>query len=195
MLLAASVVLAAAFLAADRRTAAALLPAALLRVSRLRQGTLAAALNTVTTSSALTLATLYLQDTQGRSPLAAAAMLLPFSLAVIACSAVAAPALRRSRPQHLSAAGLAAIAAADLTLIWAAPSPWALPACVAAAGAGIGLSSVAATGLATDVDPPPARHRDRDHQHRGATRHRLRHRRAPSREPLARRRDLPENRR
>jgi hypothetical protein len=50
VLLAASVVLAAAFLAADRRTAAPLLPAALLRVSRLRQGTLAAALNTVTTN-------------------------------------------------------------------------------------------------------------------------------------------------
>lgn len=51
---------------------------------------------------------------------------------------------------------LPAIAASDLLLIWAAPSPWALPLCVAGAGAGIGLSSVAATGLGTDVEPAPA---------------------------------------
>jgi MFS family permease len=151
-LLGASVVLAALFVTVDRRAAAPLLPRTLLKVPRLRHGTLAAALNTAITSSVITLATLYLQDARGRSPLAAAAMLLPFSLAVIAGSALAAPALRRQRPQRVVAAGLAVIGAADLALIWAAPSSWALPACVAAAGAGIGLSSVAATGLGTDVD-------------------------------------------
>jgi MFS family permease len=79
-------------------------------------------------------------------------MLLPFSLAVIGGSTLAAAALRRARPQRVVGAGLATIGAADLVLIWAAPSPWALPACVATAGVGIGLSSVAATGLGTDVD-------------------------------------------
>lgn len=122
----------------------------MLRLPQLRQGTLAGFLNTLTTTSVITLATLYLQDTLGRRPLAAAAMLLPFSLAVIGGSTLAAAALRRARPRRVVGAGLATIA--DLVLIWAAPSPWALPACVATAGVGIGLSSVAATGLGTDVD-------------------------------------------
>jgi MFS family permease len=150
-LLAAAAALAGVFVWADRRAAAPLLPRRLLRERALRQGAAGAALNTLTTSSAVTLATLYLQDTRGRSPLAAAAMLLPFSLAVIAGSAAAAPALARARPQRVVAAGLAVIGAADAALTWAAPSAWALPACVAAAGAGIGLSSVAATALGTAV--------------------------------------------
>lgn len=145
--------LAGAFMMADRRAAAPLLPRTLLGVPPLRQGTLGGLLNTATTSSVITLATLYLQDTLGHSPLAAAAMLLPFSLAVIAGSSVAAPALRRLPPQHAVAIGLVVIAVSDLVLIWAAPSLWALPFCVAMAGTGIGVSSVASTSLATDVEP------------------------------------------
>lgn len=152
VLLGASLILAALFVWVDRRAASPLLPRAVLRLPQLRQGTLAGFLNTLTTSSVLTLVTLYLQNTLGRTPLAAAAMLLPFSLAVIMGSTLATGALRRSQPQRVIGAGLAAIGAADLALIWAASSPWALPLCVAAAGAGIGLSSVAATGLGTDVD-------------------------------------------
>lgn len=151
VLLAASLVLAGAFVVADSRARAPLLPRALLGVRPLRQGTLGGLLNTATTSSVITLATLYLQGTLGRSPFAAAAMLVPFSLAVIVGSSVAAPVLRRLRPQHVVAAGLVVIAAADLLLVRAAPSPWALPVCVAAAGTGIGVSSVAATTLGTDV--------------------------------------------
>lgn len=152
LLLGASLIVAALFVWVDRRAASPLLPRAVLGLPRLRQGTLAGFLNTLTTGSVLTLATLYVQDTLGRSPLTAAAMLLPFSLAVIGGSALATAALRRSQPQRVVGAGLALIGSADLVLIWAAWSPWALPACVAAAGAGIGLSSVAATGLGTDVD-------------------------------------------
>jgi MFS family permease len=139
------------FVVIDRRAAAPFLPSAVLRDSRLRQGALGAFLNTATTSSALTLVTLYLQDTLGRSPLQAAATLLPFSLAVIAGSSLAAALQRRLAPARVLAAGLAAIALADLTLILAAGSSWAVPLCAAVAGAGIGLSSVAATGLGTDV--------------------------------------------
>ena len=47
-------------------------------------GAAGAFLNTAATSSAMTLATLYLQDTLHRSPLQAAATLVPFSLAVVA---------------------------------------------------------------------------------------------------------------
>jgi MFS family permease len=117
----------------------------------LREGAAGALLNTLTTSSAITLATLYLQNTRGRSPLAAALMLVPFSVAVIAGAALAAPALARLTPQRLIAVGLAVIGVSDATLIPAAGSTWALPVCVAAGGAGIGLSSVAATRLGTSV--------------------------------------------
>jgi MFS family permease len=155
-LLAVAAVLAGAFIAIDRRSAAPLLPRAVLHQQPLRQGAAGALLNTLTTSSAITLATLYLQNTQGHSPLVAGLMLLPFSLAVIAGSALAAPALARWPPQRLICAGLGIIAISDAALIPAASSTWALPACVAAGGAGIGLSSVAATRLGTSV-PAAAR--------------------------------------
>ncbi len=152
VLLAAAAVLAWAFLVIDRAAAAPLLPPGLLRVARLRQGALGGFLNTATTSSAMTLVTLYLQDTLGRSPLEAAAVLLPLSLAVIAGSSLSAACQRRLPAAAVIAAGLAVIALADLALIPAAPRPWALALCAAGAGAGIGLSSVAATGLGTDVE-------------------------------------------
>lgn len=150
-LLVGAVALAGVFIATDRRSAAPLLPTAMLGERSLRQGAAGALLNTLTTSSAITLATLYLQDTQRHSPLAAALMLLPFSLAVIAGAALAAPALARRSPQHLVSAGLAIIAISDAALIPAASNTWALPACVAVGGAGLGLSSVAATRLGTSV--------------------------------------------
>jgi predicted MFS family arabinose efflux permease len=104
-----------------------------------RQGVLGGFLNTATTSSATTLLTLYLQNTRHRSPLQAAATLLPFSLAVIAGSAAVARLLRHTRPQWVVAAGLAVIAAAEAALIPSAARPWAVPLGAAGAGAGIGL--------------------------------------------------------
>jgi MFS family permease len=162
LLLAGCAALAGAFVLADRRAAAPLLPRELIRSRPVRLGTLGALLNTATTSSVLTLVTLYLQDSLRRTPLLAAATLLPFSLAVIAGSALAAAIQRRTgqgRPpsrlvaQRLIAAGLALIAVADAALIPLAMLAWAVPACAAVAGTGIGLSSVAATGLGTDVAP------------------------------------------
>ena len=151
--LAGCAVLAGLFVLIDRRAAAPLLPRQLTGDRALRQGALGGFLNTATTSSVITLVTLYLQNTLRRSPLDAAATLLPFSLAVIAASAVSAVVQRRLRPQLVVAAGLALIAAADAMLIPLADRPWAVPVCAAAGGAGIGLSSVAATGLGTDVGP------------------------------------------
>ena len=162
---------------ADHRAAAPLLPRELIRSRPLRLGTLGALLNTATTSSVLTLVTLYLQSSLQRTPLQAAATLLPFSLAVIAGSALAAAVQRRTgQPrtdrrrmgqrrtsrragpprlvaQRLIATGLALIAVADAALIPLTALAWAVPVCAAGAGAGIGLSSVAATGLGTDVAP------------------------------------------
>jgi MFS family permease len=150
-LLAVAVALAGLFIAIDRRSGAPLLPRAVLGERPLRQGAAGALLNTLTTSSAITLATLYLQNTLGHSALVAGLMLLPFSVAVIAGAALAAPALARWPPQRLVSTGLAIIAVSDAALIPAASSTWALPVCVTAGGAGIGLSSVAATRLGTSV--------------------------------------------
>jgi MFS family permease len=153
LLLAGSAALAGLFALIDRRAAAPLLPRELLAVPQLRQGAAGGLLNTATTSSVMTLVTLYLQDTLHRSPLAAAATLLPFSLAVIGGSSLAAWLQRRLTPQRVVTLGLATIAAADLALVWSAPVTWAVPVCAAAAGAGIGVASVAATGLGTEVSP------------------------------------------
>ena len=150
-LLVVAVALAGVFIIIDRRSTAPLLPKAVLGMRPLRQGAAGALLNTLTTSSAITLVTLYLQNTRGHSPLAAGLMLLPFSLAVIVGSALAAPALSRWPAQRLVSAGLAIIALCDASLIPAAGSTVALPICVAVGGMGIGLSSVAATRLGTGV--------------------------------------------
>ncbi len=152
MLLGGCVLLSLSFAVIDRRARAPLLPAALLRVRRLRLGALGGFLNTATTSSALTLVTLYLQDTLRRSPLQAAAAMLPFSLAVIAGASLSAVVHRRLQSAGTIAAGLTVIALADLALIPSASSPWAVPVCVTGAGLGIGLSSVAATEMGTSVE-------------------------------------------
>ena len=153
ILLCLSLIVAATFVAVDRRAKSPLLPVAVLRVTTLRQGSLAAALNTLTTSAVITLVTLYLQDARGRTPMGAAVTLVPFSIAVIVGSTLAARALGSLRAQHVVALGLVLIGGADLLLIWAAPNVVGLACCVACAGAGIGLSSVAATSLGTDVGP------------------------------------------
>lgn len=143
--------LAAGFILIERRAARPVMPGAALRLPALRRGAAGALLNTATTSPVMTLATLYLQVARHDSPLRAGLSLLPFSLAVIAGSALAAPALHRIAAHRVIAAGLTLIAAGDGSLIAAARTRWGLPACVALAGLGIGLSSVAATTLGTDV--------------------------------------------
>jgi len=148
----ASVVLLVAFVVLDRRSAAPLVPGRLILAADLRAGTVASLLNTFTTSSAITLTTLYLQNTLGRSPLVTAAMLVPFSLAVVVGSSSAARLLRTFAPRAVITGGLAAIAIFDFALVVASPHAWGVPLAVVLGGFGIGLSSVASTGLATDVD-------------------------------------------
>ncbi len=151
-LLAACGVLALAFSILDRRAEAPLLPGQLISAFQVRQGALAAFLNTATTGSVVTLLTLYLQNTLHRTPLEAAASLLPFSLAVIAGSSLSATLQRNLRPQWLVAMGLGLIAAAGVALIPWAEKSLAVPLCMTFAGVGIGLSSVAATRLGTSVE-------------------------------------------
>jgi MFS family permease len=151
-LLATGGALAGLFALVERRAAGPLLPGAAVRSATLRAGSGAAFLNTATTSSAMTLVTLYLQDHVGQTPLQAGASLLPFSLAVIGGAALAPPTLRRLGPRLTVSAGLIVIAATDAALA-AAAGPATVPITVALGGCGIGLSSVAATTLAIAVKP------------------------------------------
>lgn len=138
--------LAGLFVLAQRLAREPLIPRAVVRERRVRTGAGAAFLNTATTSSVITLATLYLQDTRHLAPAAAGIELLPFSLCVVAGATLAG-----KRPAAGLAAGLGLIALADAATVLTSRAAVFLPICVAIAGLGIGISSVAATTIGTDV--------------------------------------------
>ena len=151
VLLAGAGVLTAAFVVTDRRSAAPLLPAALVRSPQVLRGSAGSFMNTATTSVA-TLITLYLQGTLGRPALEAAATLLPLSLTVIVGAAAAGRmVLRRSR-ERVTAVGLALIGAGIALPLLAPASALLVGGGMALAGGGLGLSAVATTSMGTDVD-------------------------------------------
>jgi len=150
---AAGTALLGAFAWTERRVRAPLVAPAAARHPRLRAGAGAAFVNTATTSSAMTLVTLHLQDVVGVSPSGAGLRLLPFSVGVVAGAALAAPLLGRRAAPVVIAAGLATIAVSDAALLATGGAPGPLPLAVAIGGMGIGLSSVAATALGTAVAP------------------------------------------
>jgi MFS family permease len=151
LLLGAAVGAGAFFVAADRRTTAPLLPVSLLRTPQVLRGTGGSFVNTATTSGVATLITLYLQSTLGRSPLEAAATLLPLSASVIAGAALAGRLIVRRPRERVAAAGLALIGG-GIALPLLAPAVGVLiGAGMAVAGVGLGLSAVATTSLGTDV--------------------------------------------
>jgi MFS family permease len=151
LLVASGGLLLAAFARVERAVPNPLLPGRAVRHRNLRIGAAAAFMNTATTSSVMTLATLHLQDTRGASPAAAGVTLLPFSLCVVLGSALAARVLHRRHPGAGLAGGLGLIAVGDAALLALPVAEWLLPACLGVAGLGIGLSSVAATTLCTNV--------------------------------------------
>jgi MFS family permease len=139
------------FVRSQRRSTAALLPARAVRDRRLRVGAATAFVNTATTSSVVTLATLHLQEQAGLSPSAAGFNLVPVSLGVVAGAAAAAPGLRRFRPQSVLVMGLSGILVGSAALLAVAGGTWLVPMAVGVLGIGLGLSSVASTTLGTDV--------------------------------------------
>ncbi len=139
--------------AVERRASDPLLPPGAVRDGNLRSGTLASFANTATTSSAVTLASLYLQQAQGRSATAAGLALVPFSLSVVVGASLAAPLLRRIPTRVAASLGLAVIGVGNSALLAANLGTWVLPVAVGVSGLGIGLSSVAATSLGTDTTP------------------------------------------
>ena len=84
----------------ERRARAPLFPPGTLRNANLRTGTIAAFLNTATTSSAIAIATLELQRQQHLNPGAAAVRLIPMSLGAVS-GALLAGRLQASRPHRV----------------------------------------------------------------------------------------------
>jgi MFS family permease len=152
-LLLAGAAAAAVLPAVERRASDPLVTPAAVRDPHLRSGALASIANTATTSSAVTLATLHLQQVQGYSASAAGLALVPFSLCVVVGATLAARLLRRLPTRTAASVGLTVIAAGNAALLADSLGPWILPAAVGVSGLGIGVSSVAATSLGTDVAP------------------------------------------
>lgn len=144
-------VLAMAFAHVERRADEPLVPLAARRSAALRWGTWGSFVNTATTSSSMTVATLHLQDQLGLGPLRTAAILVTFSVLVVPGS-VAAPAVVGALGWGRTLAGGLAIVAAGNAVLVVAPQPFGVAAAAGICGLGIGLGSVAATGLGTAVE-------------------------------------------
>jgi MFS family permease len=143
--------LGAAFVVTQHRARDPLVPPAAVASANLRTGTAVSFVNTATTSSAGVLATLLMQQHLGVSAVGAGLALLPFSLGVVAGSALSTPLGARLAPRRLAALGLAGVAAGNLELVATYGSVAGIVAGVAVAGVGLGVASVAATTVGTDV--------------------------------------------
>ena len=149
--LALAAVLGIALVRQQRRATTPLIPRAAVRSPNLRAGFLLSFINTATTSSAGVLATLLLQQYLGFRPLQAALTLMPFSLAVVAGSALSRPLSARLSDRRMGSAGLGGIAAGSLVLAFTAGSVAGLVAGVVVAGLGLGIAAVAANSVGTRV--------------------------------------------
>lgn len=151
LLVAGGVALGVAFAVAQRRARDPLVPRAALASANLRAGTVVSFVNTATTSSAGVLATLLMQRELGVSAVGAGLALLPFSLGVVAGSALSTPLGARLTSRRLAALGLAGVAAGNVLLAVTYGGVPGILAGVAIAGVGLGVASVAATAVGTDV--------------------------------------------
>ncbi|WP_081975432.1 MFS transporter [Modestobacter caceresii] len=142
------------FTSVERRAADPLVPAAAIGDRALTTGAAASLANTAATSSAVTVATVWLQDAQGRSPTVAGLTLLPFSVLVVLGASRAKAVMRRHTPRTTAGVGLAVVAVGNGLLLGAPTWPWLVPVAVGVSGLGLGLSSVAATTEGTAVPEP-----------------------------------------
>lgn len=140
-----------AFVRQQRRAAEPLFPRSAFRSANLRAGTLISFVNTATTSSAVVLASLHLQDELGVGAGSAGLTLLPVSLGALAGAALSKPVGRRLRAGRLAVLGLTGIGLGLLVLALTGGQPVGVLLGGAVAGTGLGLSSVAGNDLGTDV--------------------------------------------
>ncbi len=148
--LAAGVAAAAGLVVAERRAAVPLVAPAARASGRLRWGALGSFANTATTSSSATVATLYLQDELGLSPLAAAAALVSVSVLAVVGSALAPRVVAELGWRRTMGTGLLLVAVANAVLV-AWPQPVGVAVTAALSGLGLGASSVAANDMGTSV--------------------------------------------
>jgi MFS family permease len=141
----------AGFVVRQRAAEAPLIPAAAFASRNLRTGCLLSFINTATTSSAGVLAMLLLQQQRGASPTEAALTLMPFSLGVIAGSALTGPLAHRFSARRLGSFGLMSVAAGNLLLALTGGIVAGVVAGVLIAGIGLGVAAVAANQIGTDV--------------------------------------------
>lgn len=151
VLVLAGVLLAAGFVAQQRRAADPLIPPGAFASPNLRAGTLVSFVNTATTSSAGVLATLLLQEELGATPTQAGLTLMPFSFAVIAGSLLTRALIGRLSTDRMGGLGLGGIALGNLILALTRGDSAGIIAGVTVAGVGLGVAAVAATSIGTDV--------------------------------------------
>ncbi|MFB0840138.1 MFS transporter [Arthrobacter sp. E44] len=141
----------AGFFVHQRAADQPLIPPDAFRTASLRAGTVVSFANTATTSSATVLATLFLQNELGVTPIEAGLSLLSFSLAVILGSVASKPTLRAIAANRAAGVGLGFIGIGNLVLATTQGNWAGIIAGASLAGLGLGLSSVAGTALGTDV--------------------------------------------
>jgi MFS family permease len=138
------------FLALERRSSHPLVPVEARRASGLRWGAFGSFMNTATTSSSFTVATVYLQSHLGLSPLQTASLLVSLSVMVVTGSTQAPRLLAAHGQRATLATGLAVITIGNL-LLAAWPRPIGIGVAAATSGLGLGIASVAATEWGTRV--------------------------------------------
>ena len=143
----------------ERRTDDPLLPLALLRSRHLAAADLVAVAVTASTSPAMLLAVLYVQDVLGRSPAEGALLFPALNLTVILGSLLAPRALRRIGARATGAAGMTVIGLGVAPLVAVPQRPDGAQVAISAAlltsfalmGTGLGLASVASTTAGTSA--------------------------------------------
>ena len=147
-------------LAYERRVAAPLLPPGLLRPPAVRGANLLAAALTASTSPAMFVAVLYVQDVLRLSPGRAAWLFPALNLTVIAGSLAGPALIGRLGPRRIATGGLVLIGIGSLLLTTVPPTGLPLLRLLSAfalMGLGLGVASVASTAVGTAGVPPADR--------------------------------------
>jgi MFS family permease len=141
----------AGFTAVERRARHPLVATAAWHAPALRWGAFGSFFNTATTSSSFTVATLYLQNELGLTPLRAAGLLVTFSILVIFGSLGAPRLIAALGWGPALGCGLGIISIGNAVLVvW--PEVIGVGVAAGICGFGIGIGSVAATDMGTHVD-------------------------------------------
>jgi MFS family permease len=150
VLMAVGVLSAGGFAVVERRASHPLVPPEARLSPLVRWGAFGSFFNTATTSSSFTVATLYLQNDLGLSPLRAAGLLVTFSILVVVGSLGAPRLIITLGWTRTLGCGLGVVAAGNAVLV-ALPHVTGVGVAAGICGLGLGVGSVAATDMGTAV--------------------------------------------